>query len=166
MTPHYFEFGTTTTIDWTRVETVYVKANCLQDALKYMRSVTDDEDTGGEKEFADFVYRTSVPECCLLNDIRVFDANEPPEVVVLFRRMDPIIDAFIFYAAEWNGRQIATFFNLKDSDEWSIVCYDEYQPFGTSKINWQYTGRSDTCEQAIDRIVAFAKSIAGASNDQ
>lgn len=161
---HYFEFGATTTIDWTDVETVYVKASCLQDALKCMRSMTDDEDNNETKEFADFTYRTTVPEVCLLNGIRIFYADEPPEVVVTFRKMDPVSDLFVFYSAEYNGRKIGTLFKLKDSEEWSIVCYDYFQAFGTSKINWQYTGKTDNYEEAVSRIVAFAKSIAAANN--
>jgi hypothetical protein len=161
MTTHFFEFGATTTIDWTDVETVYVKASCLHDALNCMRSKTDSEDIDdGEKEFADFAYRTTVPEVCLLNNIRIFDAYEPPEVVVAFRRIDPVIDQYTFYSAEYNGRKIGTLFKLRDSEEWSIVCYDHFNAIGASKINWQYTGRADNYDEAMSRMVAFAQSIA------
>lgn len=59
-------------IDWSEIQTIYVKAHCSSDAIRYLLTLTNEDDR--EFPFADFKFRTAIPECCLLNDTAIYYA--------------------------------------------------------------------------------------------
>lgn len=69
---HYFEFAVTPFVDWKEISTVFVKAHCSSDAIRYLLTLTDEDDK--DFPFADFKFRTAVPECCLPCDPVVYYA--------------------------------------------------------------------------------------------
>lgn len=74
---HYFEFAVTPFVDWKEISTVFVKAHCSSDAIRYLMTLTSasDCDLNNDKfPFADFKFRTAVPECCLPCDPVVYYA--------------------------------------------------------------------------------------------
>ena len=54
--------------------TVFVRANCSGDAVKFMHNLVSDEDENFP--FADFRYRTAVPEICLPVDPIIYNAYD------------------------------------------------------------------------------------------
>ena len=70
---HYFEFAVTPFIDWKEILTIFVKAESSHDAIKYLLKVTDEDNI--DYPFADFKFRTFVPECCLPNDAVIYEVK-------------------------------------------------------------------------------------------
>jgi hypothetical protein len=54
---HYFEFGVTATKSYKKLQTIYICAPSSGKAIAFVDSRKD--------LFYDFIYRTSVPACCL-----------------------------------------------------------------------------------------------------
>ncbi len=92
---HIFEFGVTTSIDWRDVETVYVKAACSPDAIKFMHTLTDEDDES--KPYADFSYRAFIPDCCLPENAVILDSTEPPDYVLVFSEEKQEFDWLVWY---------------------------------------------------------------------
>lgn len=70
---HYFEFAVTPFVDWKEVLTIFVKASSSHDAIKYLLKFTDEDNI--DCPFADFKFRTFVPECCLPNNAVIYEAK-------------------------------------------------------------------------------------------
>lgn len=69
---HYFEFGVTPFIDWREVQTIYVKANSSSEAIRYLLTLTNEDNESFP--FADFKFRTALPECCMSSDPVIYYA--------------------------------------------------------------------------------------------
>ncbi|MFN5920261.1 MAG: hypothetical protein ACK45I_03055 [Bacteroidota bacterium] len=156
---NHYEFCATHFVDWRDRIVLYVKANSSEDAITYMKSITDPDDES--KRFADFGYRCYVPENCLWHGIEVIDSTIPPVVWVLFKDFTREgIQGVEFIACEANGRRVATISRIKTTERCYVICYDHFVYKGAaSTINWAHTGYAANMEEAKTKVFDFCQSI-------
>lgn len=158
---NHYEFCATHFVDWRDRIVLYVKANSSEDAITYMKSITDPDDES--KRFADFGYRCYVPENCLWHGIEVIDSTVPTVVPVLFKDFAyEHIQGVEFVACEANGRRVATISRNKTTEKCYVICYDHFVYKSTdSTINWAHTGHAVNMEEAKNKVFDFCQSIPG-----
>lgn len=154
---HYFEFGVTPFIDWRESETVYVKAPTSGDAIKFMHTLTDEDDNN--KPYADFKYRTSVPEACLLNNVSILDATEPFVMIEITKQeLDDSINFLEWYTIRLEGIIIGIVGrNTLVEETYNFTAYTDFP----SEINFNYTGNFkdlDAAKEAAYNYALFLKS--------
>lgn len=154
---NYYEFGVTTTIDWTRADTVYVKAESSHDAIKFMLTQTSDEDEN--HPYADFKFRTAIPECCMLNNVEILDATIPPAFVVEYSNAEQEFDWLEWWIVRMNGKIIGSIGRntLVQEDYHFSAHADEH--YGWLKTNREYSGNYNTLDKAKDAAYSYAEFL-------
>ena len=162
---HYFEFSATQFVDWRDRIVLYVKANSSEDAIAYMKGITDPngiaDPDNPSKRFADFGYRCYVPENCLWHGTEVIDSTVRSVVPVLFKGfIAEHLQGIEFISCEANGRKVATISRVKTTERCYVICYDHFvYKSAASTINWAHTGHAANMEEAKTKVFDFCQSI-------
>jgi hypothetical protein len=156
---NYFEFGTTVDVDWSRTETIYVKALTSSIAAKYLKQFADNED-GVEKDFVDFIYRCSVPGCCLPKNAIIYDSELQREYVGAFdfsferANLDDAVSFLEWYVVEMNDVVVGSIGrNTLIEDNYHFAAIDNFGTGDRPVYNQRFTGYYDldgAKERAID----------------
>lgn len=154
---HIFEFGVTTFIDWQNVETVYVKAASSSDAIKFMHTLTDEDDE--KKPYADFKFRTFVPECCLPVDSEILDSTEPPSFVLDIRKEYFDWEELECYSIRMNGKIIGDIRRDRNVQENYYFSAYEGSYCDRVRLNMDFSGSFDTLEEAKTRAFEYAEFL-------
>ena len=154
---HIFEFGVTTFIDWRNVETVYVKAASSSDAIKFMSTLTDDDDEN--KPYTDFRFRTSVPECCLPVDAEILEATEPPSFVLIISYVDQDFEWLEWYSVRMNNKIIGDIGRNQNVQENYYFSAYEGSYCDRARLNMDFSGSFDTLEEAKTRAFEYAEYL-------
>jgi hypothetical protein len=154
---HIFEFGVTTFIDWRDVETVYVKAESSSDAIKFMHTLTDEDDEN--KPYADFKFRTFIPECCLPVDAEILDSTESPSFVLIISEEEQEFDWLEWYSVCMNGKIIGDIGQNRSVQENYYFSAYEGSYCDRARLNMDFSGSFDTLEKAKTRAYEYAEYL-------
>lgn len=154
---HIFEFGVTTSIDWRDVETVYVKAACSPDAIKFMHTLTAEDDES--KPYADFSYRAFIPDRCLPENAVILDSTEPPDYVLVFSEEKQEFDWLEWYSVRMNDKLIGTIGrNIEVQEDYNFSAHAGVI-YGSIVTNNNYSGSFETLEEAKEQATKYAEFL-------
>jgi hypothetical protein len=154
---HIFEFGVTTFIDWRNVETVYVKATSSSDAIKFMHTLTDEDDE--TKPYVDFRFRTSVPECCLPIDPEILDTTKPPSFVLVISEEKQEFEWLEWYSVRMNGKIIGDIARNQNIQENYYFSAYESSYCDRARLDLDFSGSFDTLEEAKTRAYEYSEFL-------
>lgn len=155
---NFYEFGVTTTIDWQNVETIYVKAESSHDAIKYLLKLTDEDNE--DKPFADFKFRTAIPECCMLNNVEILDSTQKPFFAIEIAKDEQEFAPWLeWYSVRMNGKiigNIARNTNVEETYYFDALTDVHYGRWTSDR---HYSGKHADLEAAKTAAFRYAEYL-------
>lgn len=154
---NFYEFGVTSSIEWQDIQTVYVKADSSHDSIKYLLTLTDEDDIN--KPYADFKFRTAIPECCMLNNVEILEATQEIGFIVEFSKEEQDFDWLEWHTVRMNGKIIGSIGRNINVENTYYFSAHEGTNYGRLMTNNKYSGNYKTLDEAKDSAYLYAEYL-------